>query len=149
MGDTGVIGLEYIRPELLAENQAPRRKVTLMDREKYSPKVPCDISPKSIDSGSKRAKLTFSDPFTTTIPPETKNARCPSCNVFQNENDYFENIMKMCSENLSAMNRIMKWNDKEMGLKQSKEDYQKLSQVECGLLRDLIQKQKMLPGRQL
>jgi len=127
VGDPGGIGFECIRPELSAENYAPLCKVTLMDREKYSPKVPRDIIPKSIDSGSKRAKFTFSDPFTSTIPPETKNARFPSCIVFQNENDYFKNIMKMCSENLSAMNWIMKWNDKEMGLKQSKENYQKLS----------------------
>jgi len=133
MGDTDFIGLEHILPELLAKNDDLIRKVTLKDIEKYSSLVPCDTSPKSIESGFNRAKFTFSDPFTITIPSETValhnglNARCPSCNVFQNENDYIKDIMKMCSENPSVMNWIMKWSNKEMGSKQAKEDYQMLS----------------------
>jgi len=128
MGYNGAIGLEHIRPEPTSQNYAPTRKVTLDDVEKDLPKLPFDSTRNSDGCGVKRIKLSFSDPFTSTIPSESSfNFQCPSCNVVKNKRDYLEDQKKLCSENLSVKNCIMKWNDKEMRMEQTEEDYQKLS----------------------
>jgi len=128
IGYNGVFGLHHTFPDLPAENYAPTCTVSLNDIKKDFSNGHFDSSFKSVDCDAKTAELSFSDPIATTVPSESRsNFQCASCNVSKNEKDYLEDLKKLCSENPSVMNWIMKWKDEEMRMKLTNEEYQKLT----------------------